>query len=110
LNAVQALLRIRSEEPALHSGLIQLVEGVPPGILAYLRRWAGDEIAVYLNFTAAPVKLGPRGGSWIAIYKLSEADDFHEGEIALGPFSGMILKHPEVNIQRTLEQARRRTS
>ena len=110
LNTVQNLLRIRAEEPALHSGSLQLIEGLPGGVLAYLRRWGGDEIAVFLNFTAAPLRLGPHGGQWLALYKLSPADDFDDDEIVLGPFSGMILKRVTQDIQRTLEKARRRTS
>jgi oligo-1,6-glucosidase/alpha-glucosidase len=110
LHTIQDLLRIRTAEPALHSGSLQLVDGLPAGMLAYLRRWGGDEIAVFLNFTAAPVKLGPRGGRWISIYKLSSADDFDDAEILLSPFSGMILKNPGPGIQQTLEKARRRTS
>jgi glycosidase len=111
MNTILDLLRIRASEPALHySGSLQLVEGLPEGILSYLRRWAGDEIAVFLNFTSAPVHLGPRGGRWIAIYRLSPADDFDDGEIVLAPFSGMLLKQVTPSIQREHESARMRTS
>ncbi len=110
LNTIQNLLRIRAEEPALNSGSLQLLEGLPAGLLAYLRRLAGDEIAVYMNFAPEPVRLGPRGGQWLALYHLSPGDDFDDGEIVLSPFSGMILKRVTQDIKRTLEKARRRTS
>ncbi len=110
MNTVLDLLRIRASEPALHSGSLLLLDGLPAGILAYQRRWGGDEIAVFLNFTASPVRLGPRGGRWISIYQLSTADDFYDGEIVLGPFSGMILKRAGPGVQSVVEKARMRTS
>ena len=110
LNMVQTLLRIRSEEPALHSGSLQLLDGLPEGLLAYARKWGGDELTVFMNFTPEPVRLGPRGGRWVSIYKLSAADDFSEGEIVLSPFGGMILKRPGPDLERKLEKARMRTS
>ena len=110
LSTVQTLLQIRSDEPALHFGALQLLESQPKGILAYARLWGGDEIAVYLNFGPGLVRLGPRGGQWILLYKLSGADDFSDGEILLSPYSGVILKRVAGGIERSLEKARRRTS
>ena len=110
MNAVTNLLRIRTEEPALHSGSLQMVGGLPEGILGYHRRWAGDELGIYMNFSPSPVHIGPRGGSWIHVFSLSAADDFHDGEITLAPFSGMILKAVTADIKRELEKARMRTS
>ena len=110
LNTIRELLHIRQAEPALHSGSLELLENQPDSILGYLRRWGGDELAVLLNFSAVPVRIAPRGGRWNAIFKLSPADDFYEGETVLSPFSGMILKRETSDLKRTLEKARMRTS
>ncbi len=110
LNTVRELLHLRRTEAPLHTGSLELLDNTPEGVLGYLRRWAGEELAVYLNFTPAPARLAPRGGRWAPLYKLSSADDFQDGETVLSPYSGMIVKRQTVDIQRTLEKARRRTS
>jgi alpha-glucosidase len=110
LSTIRALLHLRSEEPALNAGSLELLENLPEGVLGYLRRRAGHEIEVYLNFSSAPTKLPPRGGEWSPLLKLASADDYYDGETILGPFSGMILKRLDTDLQRTLEKQRRRTS
>ena len=46
--------------PALHAGSLQLLDGLPDGILGYVRRSDTDELAVFLNFSSSPVTIGPR--------------------------------------------------
>jgi oligo-1,6-glucosidase/alpha-glucosidase len=111
LNTIRQMIEIRHAEPALHSGSLQLIDGLPDGLLGYLRRWSGEEISVFLNFNGTPLRLAPRGGDWIPLLKLAKADDFYDGEIVLSPFSGVILKRlAPRSIERFLEKERMRTS
>ncbi len=110
LNTVRQLLHLRQEEPALHSGSLELLNNLPDGVLGYTRRWGGDELTAFLNFSAAPARLAPRGGQWSPLYKLASADDLYDGETVLSPFSGMIQKRRTMDLRRTLEQQRRRAS
>ena len=110
LNTVRDLLHLRSEEPALNTGSLELLSNLPDGVLGYVRRYGGDELAVFLNFGASPARLAPRGGQWSALHKLSSADDLYDGETVLSPYSGMIQKRLTSDLRRTLEQQRRRTS
>ena len=110
LNTVRELLNLRTSETALHAGLLELLDNLPDGVLGYLRRWGGDELAIYLNFAPTPARIASRGGRWTPLYRLSAADDFYDGETVLSPFSGMVLKRDTMDLQRTLEKARRRTS
>jgi oligo-1,6-glucosidase/alpha-glucosidase len=111
LNTIRGMLQIRRAEPALHSGSLQLIDGLPDGLLGYLRKSRSEEVAVFLNFTGHQIRLAPRGGQWNAIFKLSESDNLQEGAITLSPYSGIILKHltPQ-NLERFLEKERMRTS
>lgn len=110
LNTIRDLLNLRRTEPALHAGTLQLLDNLPNGVLGYVRRRAGEELMVFLNFNATPVKIGSRGGQWSPIFKLSPADDLYDGETVLSPFSGMVQKPLTTDLPRTLEKARRRTS
>jgi oligo-1,6-glucosidase/alpha-glucosidase len=110
LNTVRQLLHLRREESALNSGSLELLSNLPDGVLGYIRRWGGEELAVFLNFANAPVRLAPRGGQWTPLFKLSPADDLYNGETVLGPYSGMIQKRLTMDLRRTLEEQRRRTS
>ncbi len=110
LNTVRSLLHLRSEEPALHRGSLQLLDNLPDGVLGYVRRWGGDELAVFLNFASEPARIAPRGGQWSPLLKLSPADDLDGGETVLSPYSGMLQKRLTMDLEHTLERQRRQTS
>ena len=111
LNTIRYILQIRQAEPALHSGSLELIDGLPGGLLGYLRRSGTDEIAVFLNFSGVGMKLGPRGGQWQPLFNLSDADDFKAEAITLGPYGGLALKRILTpNLERFLEKERMRTS
>ena len=111
LNTIRHILHIRQAEPALHSGSLELIDGLPGGLLGYLRRSGTDEIAVFLNFSGVGMKLGPRGGQWQPLFNLSDADDFKAEAITLGPYGGLALKRILTpNLERFLEKERMRTS
>jgi alpha-glucosidase len=74
LSLYQHLLRVRRESPALVSGSLELLDGLPDGVLGYRRR-AGyatataDEHTVLINFTEAEVEVGygAVGDGWVVI-------------------------------------------
>jgi oligo-1,6-glucosidase/alpha-glucosidase len=110
LTTVRQLLHLRNSEPALNAGSLELLDDLPPGVLGYLRRQDGDELAMFLNFNAAPARIAPRGGRWNARFKLPPVDKFDGGEIVLGPYGGIVLKQDATDLKRTLEKQRMRTS
>ena len=56
LNFYRHMLAIRRETPALVSGDITLLEGIPNGILAYRRQTPISEAVVLLNFRKADIR------------------------------------------------------
>ncbi len=110
LHTVRNLLNLRRTEAPLNAGSLELLDNLPEGVLGYLRRWGGEELVVYINFLPTPARIAPRGGRWTLLYKLSPVDDFDDGEAVVSSYSGMIVKRQTLDIQRTLEKARRRTS
>ena len=51
LNFYKALIRLRRENPALHSGGLELIDENNNNVLAYLRQAEGKTVLVALNFT-----------------------------------------------------------
>jgi len=56
LNFYKHMLAIRRETPALVSGDISFLEGIPKGILAYRRQTPASEAVVLLNFRKADIR------------------------------------------------------
>ena len=110
LNTVRQLLHLRRSEPALNSGTLELLKDLPDGVLGYVRRHGVDELAVFLNFSAAPARVASRGGRGNARFKLAPIDRFDGGETVLGPHGGIVLKRDTTDLKRTLERQRMRTS
>ncbi len=110
LSTVRQLLHLRRAEPALSSGSLELLSGLPDNVLGYLRRQGGNELTILLNFNAAPAHIASRGGRWSSLFALSPADEFREGGAVLGPYGGLILKSDSSDLRRKLEDQRRRTS
>jgi len=77
-NTIRALLRIRNENPALSNGSLELINDLPDGVLGYVRRINGNEIAVLLNFVDEEKIVTFRERNWQEILKL--LDDEITGE------------------------------
>lgn len=52
LNLYRALLRLRRMLPALHTGSLTLLDGLPAAVLGYIRQKDTQSVAVLLNFSA----------------------------------------------------------
>jgi oligo-1,6-glucosidase/alpha-glucosidase len=57
LRCYQRLLGLRRAHPALQSGALSWLEGAPGEVVAYRRSLEGDQVDVYLNFSAKPQAL-----------------------------------------------------
>ena len=90
-NTIRALLRIRSENPALSNGSLELINDLPDGVLGYIRRINENEIAVLLNFVDEEKIVGFRDRNWQEVLKLLD-DEITGGIIQLKGFSGVILQ------------------
>ena len=62
LQLAKAVLALRRESPALHTGTLELLDDAPDGVLAYERRDGDDLRRVWVNFAGAGVGL-PEG--WV---------------------------------------------
>jgi alpha-glucosidase len=51
LNLYRCLLRLRRDRASLQSGTIEFIDGVPDGVLGYIRTDASDRTIVWINFT-----------------------------------------------------------
>lgn len=91
LNTIRALLKIRSEQPALHSGSVELVDYLPEGVLGYIRWSESDRVDVFLNFTNEEKKFQLGDGNFASLFKLSKNDSANHREVKLAGFGGMIL-------------------
>lgn len=64
LNWYRSLIRLRAEEPALHSGDYRRLS-MKEEVFCFERRWGGDRILVALNFSGKERKVSlPETGSW----------------------------------------------
>ncbi len=92
LNTIRELLRIRKEQPALHSGSLELLEGLPAGVLGYYRKFGEDRIVVLLNFTKGDVAARLGAGEWELLFQLSERDTLQSNAARLAGYSGIMAK------------------
>jgi alpha-glucosidase len=76
LNWYRALIRLRSERPALHSGSYRALDGTPRGVYAYVREHASGRVAVFLNFTPWPARVSvlTDAGDWTPLLSTHEVD------------------------------------
>jgi len=90
LNTIQALLKIRKQENTLQEGSLELLEGLPSGVLGYAREIKNDKVVVLLNFDEREIEFGFEFSEYL--FKLSNKDIAKEKTIRLNGFGGMILK------------------
>ncbi|MCL4822953.1 MAG: alpha-glucosidase [Anaerolineales bacterium] len=91
-NAVRGLLKLRSQETALHAGSLNLIESLPSNVLGYARVSGDERVHILLNFDRAPIQFSFADGD--CLFKLNENDRVADGVCALEPFGGIVLKSP----------------
>jgi alpha-glucosidase len=89
-NTIRTLLKIRKEEAALREGSLELVDGLPEGVLGYVRKWDGEKILILLNFDRREKDF--QFVSSNCIFKLSQRDRIKNTAVHLDGYGGMALK------------------
>jgi glycosidase len=90
LNVVRTLGKIRKEEAVMREGSLELMDGLPNGVLGYVRRLGNQKISILLNFTEQAREVPIEHSE--CIFKLSGGDDAKEKAIRLNGLGGVILK------------------
>jgi len=92
LNLFKNLTSIRKNEPALqHGEFIPLVSN-PKHILAYIRKYEKEQIAVILNFTSRELNFDLPKGTWISLF---DNQTTVTKQLNIKPFQVRILKLKE---------------
>ena len=90
LNVVRRLMKTRKEKRILREGSLEILEGLPKGVLGYSRKLEGEIIFVLLNFEEKKIEFHMDFSE--CIFKLSEKDYAKEKAIQLNGFGGVMLK------------------
>jgi glycosidase len=94
LNCYKALLKLRKETPALHSGSLNLL---PPflfgNLLSYQRIYNEQVVQIWLNFSKKPSYVSEIGNSPKLLFStISDTDTLNESKIYLAPYQGVVLE------------------
>lgn len=84
------LLKIRKESPALHSGTLDLMEGLDKDIIAYSRKSGAQKMDVYINFSKKEKLVQLQGNTKICL-KSNDEISLQNNVLKLAPLSGAIL-------------------
>jgi len=93
LNCYKALLKLRKETPALHSGSLNLL---PPSLfgnfLSYQRIYDEQVVQIWLNFSKKPSYVSEIGKNPKLLFStISDTDTLNESKLHLAPYQGVII-------------------
>ena len=95
LNFYKALLRFRRETPALHHGDFSFTDGVPAGILAYVRSAEGQRVLVIINFDRLERTLDlsvlSRSGQLLLSTQEGRSDELVLSELLVKPHESLLI-------------------
>lgn len=90
LNAIRTITGIRKKEMALQEGSLELMDGLPTGVLGYVRNDGNSNLQILLNFEEGEKEFTVESSS--LIFSLTGNEEI-KGKIArINGFGGMILK------------------
>lgn len=90
LNAIRDLLKLRRQEKALQEGSLEMMDGLPNGVLGYVRKLGNQKISILLNFAEQAREIPIEYSE--CVFKLSNGDEAKEKAIRLNGLGGMIVK------------------
>lgn len=90
LNTVQAIMKIRNSEAAVHEGSLRLLKNLPEGVLGYERKLENESVFIYLNFSDTKKEIQFTGVK--ILFQTARSGEINGGDIQLGGFDGIILK------------------
>ncbi|MDO9302151.1 MAG: hypothetical protein Q7T89_12245, partial [Anaerolineales bacterium] len=85
-----ALMKIRNQEKSLQEGSLEILEGLPNGILGFARKFENEKIVILLNFGDQRKEFQIKFSK--CLFKLSDKDEAKEKAIRLNGLGGIILK------------------
>ncbi len=101
LSFYRSLLKLRRDTPALHRGSLKFVEGLPAGVLSYVRSADGKDVLVIINFESAPVTLDVShlagSGAMLLSSEPGRPAEVDLGELAVGPNESLLLDLADVS-------------
>lgn len=90
LNTIRNLLKIRAKEKSLQEGSLELLDGLPNGVLGYARKLENDKVVVLLDFSNQSKEFQIE--STECVFKLSGQEELKEKAIRLNGSGGMVVR------------------
>ena len=90
LVTIQRLMKIRNNEISLQEGSLEIIKGLPAGIVGYTRKFNFEKISVFLNFNQQVTDFEVT--STECIFKLSHNDNTNSTTVHLNGYGGVLLK------------------
>lgn len=90
LNTIRTLLNIRKQERAFQEGTLELMTGLPKGVLGYRRVLHDQAFTILLNFDGRATKF--QTAAQDTIFQLSQNDRLKGNKVRLTGYGGLILK------------------
>ena len=90
LNLVRHLLALRRGRPSLHRGTIGFLDDAPNDVLAYVRRFDGEETAVLINFADAARTL-PISATATLLASTDGSSVLGDGSLNLAPHAAVVI-------------------
>jgi glycosidase len=89
LNIVRALLKLRQQERCLQEGSLELLDGLPKGVLGYARSLEDKKIYALLNFEDREKEFQVKNSG--KLFNLCAGDRVKNRTIHLAGYGGMVL-------------------
>ena len=90
LKTIQGLMKVRNRERSLQEGSLEILRGLPNGVLGYKRKSADKSLIVLLNFDEQKKEFQFEFSE--CVFKLSSKENAKEKAIQLNSFGGVIIK------------------
>ena len=89
LNVIRSLMNVRNGNVSLREGSLELLSGLPNGVLGYERKFKNEKITILLNFSEQAVEFQFKFTE--CIFTLSDKDHAKEKAILLNGLGGIIV-------------------
>jgi glycosidase len=100
LNTVRALLNLRKQHAALREGSLRLLDGLPAGVLGFVREVEDEEVMVLLNFEENEKDFPAPSGE--TLFCVSTLDEVRGGHVHLTGRGGLIVKINKPGLDETV--------
>ncbi|MEN8234366.1 MAG: alpha-amylase family glycosyl hydrolase [Actinomycetota bacterium] len=91
LNLYRRLIEIRKARPSLHSGNIEMLDGLPNDVLGYLREHSGEQTGVFINFSDTEQHIDLRVPAALLLSTAPDRNEISGGTMTLDPSEAIVL-------------------